>query len=76
MSESPADFGGYVQKGDRIKVTWSMPAEILGKEIMFSNQGDQGTFEGVEGEVMFIRRDDGTLNNYPLSSIRGIEAIS
>ncbi len=38
---------GEVEKGELLKVTWSVPAEIsgVGKEVLFSEPGDEGTFD-------------------------------
>jgi hypothetical protein len=58
-----------------IRVTWSVPAEISGegREALSS---DQGVFEGIENGAVFIRRSNGTLKNYLMSSIWDIEVIS
>jgi hypothetical protein len=58
-----------------IRVTWSVPAEISGegREVLSS---DQGVFEGIENGAVFIRRSDGTLKPYLMSSIRNVEVIS
>jgi hypothetical protein len=58
-----------------IRVTWSVPAEISGegREVLSS---DQGVFEGIENGAVFIRRSNGTLKNYLMSSIWDIEVIS
>ncbi len=68
---------GNVEKGMPIKVTWSIPAETsgVGKEVRFSEPGDRGTFEGIEGSTLYIRRGDGTLKPYPLSSVRNVEVL-
>ncbi len=67
-----------VEKGTTIKVTWSVPAEMsgVGKEVLFSEPDDQGTFEGIEGSAAFIPRSNGSLKNYPLSSIHAVEVVS
>jgi hypothetical protein len=58
-----------------IRVTWSVPAEISGegREVLSS---DQGVFERIENGAVFIRRSNGTLKNYLMSSIWDIEVIS
>lgn len=67
-----------VEKGKKVKVTWSVPAEMsgVGKEVLISEPGDRGTFEGIEGSTVYIRRDDGSLKPYPLTSVRNVEVIS
>ncbi len=69
---------GEVEKGELIKVTWSVPAEIsgVGEEVLFSEPGDEGTFEGLEESVLYIRRSNGTLKPYPLTSVRDVEVLS
>jgi hypothetical protein len=66
---------GEVERGTMIKVTWSVPAVISGegREVLFS---DQGVFEGIENGAVFIRRTDGTLRIYLMSSIQKVEVIS
>jgi hypothetical protein len=73
-------YGFYdeVPIGTKIKVVWGIPAEKsgIGREVLISRPGDQGVFEGVENGTLYIRRSDGTLENYPLSSIRGLEVLA
>jgi hypothetical protein len=66
---------GELKRGTMIRVTWSVPAEISGegREVLSS---DQGVFEGIENGAVFIRRSNGTLKNYLMSSIWDIEVIS
>jgi hypothetical protein len=64
-----------LQRGTKIKFVWSTPPELAGREVLFANPGDHVIFEGVENGQLFFRKDNGELDNCPLSSIKTIEVI-
>ncbi|MBV9469508.1 MAG: hypothetical protein JOZ57_09695 [Abitibacteriaceae bacterium] len=82
MDEEKQFYALYreVEEGREIRVTWVVyPAELNpeGREVWHSDPArDQGVFEGIENSMLFIRRSDGTLQNYLLNTIRNVEVLS